>query len=312
MTATATAQRGCPPPGVFTGTPMQDYHEWDAASNSRLSRLMRSPAHLKAYLEAEPKDTDALRFGRAAHCAILEPDVFEDRYATASQCIARTKKGDRCSKSGTWPVQGGGAVCTTHLPEAGAGDLELDESVELLSEYDWTRCLGMRDAVAEARRAHGMLTGPGEVELSVRWDDAETGVPCKARWDRHSPELAGGAIVDLKTTRDASPLSFERAIFTFGYHRQGAFYLQSARARKLPARHYTIIAVEKEPPYGVGVYRLTEGAIQGGEDQIRPLLRRYAECLRTDTWPCYPDEVRDISLPAWAWNQLDEQVEDVA
>jgi hypothetical protein len=291
---------------------MGTYHEWEAASNSRLTHLMRSPAHLKAYMGAEHRDTPALAFGRAAHAAILEPDTFEDRYVTAGRCLAVTTKGTQCTKSGTWPTKGGGFVCSTHVYGAAYEPPEQANTVEVLSTDDHRHCLGMRDAVHRMKRAHGMLTGQGEVEMSIRWNDPETGVPCKARLDRHSPELAGGAIVDLKTTRNASPLDFERAIFSFGYHRQAAFYLMGAKAMRLPARHFSIIAVEKEPPYGVAIYRLTEGAVQGGEDQVRPLLRRYAECIKTDSWPCYPDEVRDISLPAYAWNQLSEQVEDVA
>ena len=37
------------------------------------------------------------------------------------------------------------------------------------------------------------------------------------------------------------------------------------------------------------------------------LLERYAECERSGEWPGYPDEVRDISIPEWAWYQMDDQ-----
>jgi hypothetical protein len=299
-----------PTPGVYPGTPMAEYHGWRAASNSSLTRLMRSPAHLKAYWEAEYRDTDALRLGRAIHTAVLEPDDFDDRYTVADMCQAQTQKGKACTNQGLFMHANIGWVCGVHAKNADEHLVPVNR--ETLTEGDRKMCLAIRDAVHATKRARGMLVGPGEVELSVLWDDKDSGALCKARWDRHSPELAGGTIVDLKTTTDASPLAFERTIFKYGYHRQGALYLMSAKARKLPARHYTIIAVEKEPPSGVGIYRLTEGAIQGGEDQVRPLLRRYHECVTNDEWPCYPDEVRDISLPAWAWNQLDEQVEDVA
>jgi hypothetical protein len=177
------------------------------------------------------------------------------------------------------------------------------------SEYD--ACLGMRGAVHATSRAKGMLVGPGDVEMSCVWTDRASGVLCKGRMDRHSPDLAGGAIVDLKTTKDASPLAFERAIFSYGYHRQAAMYLGGAKALGIAARHYVIIAVESAPPHGVGIYRLTEGAVQGGADQLRPLLALYArlqDIPRAEWWG-YPDEVRDISLPAYAWGQLDEQVE---
>src|SRR3954471_23326231 len=57
----------CPAPGVYPGTPMLDYHRWSAASNSRLTTLLRSPARLKAYLDEPDDDTNALIMGRPAH-----------------------------------------------------------------------------------------------------------------------------------------------------------------------------------------------------------------------------------------------------
>lgn len=299
-----------PEPGIYPGTPMDEYHAWEAASNSRLTKLMKSPQHLRAYLEAEHTDTPALSFGRAAHVAILEPDAFRSQYGTASQCIAKTKKGERCSKTGTWPIVGGGALCTTHLSE----EAEVDESIELLTDADFAACLAMRDSVHAMKRAGGMLAGDGDVELSIAWDDPTTGVRCKGRLDRLSLDLPGGVIVDLKTTNDASLLSFERSIFSFGYHRQAGMYLDGAKEVGITAKHYVILAVEKKPPYGVGVFRLTEGAIDGGRDQLRPLLGLYARIqdLPREDWWGYPDEVRDVSLPRYAWDQLDEQVEDAA
>lgn len=291
-------------PGVYPSVPMVEYHDWDAASNGRLNYFMRSPAHMKAYVENAQIETPAMMFGRAAHAAILEPDKFAAEYDAVSQCVAETKQGSRCKKNGKLFKAGDGPICSIHALELDGK--EVDESITLVPVDDYRNCLAMRDAIHRMTRANGLITGDGEIELSIRWDDPETGVPCKARWDRHSPSIAGGAIVDLKTTRDASPRTFERAIFQYGYHRQGAFYLRSAKAHGLPHQHYVIIAVEKEPPHGVCVYRLTEGAIDAGDCQLEPLLRRYAECLEADVWPCYPDEVQDIALPHWAWSQIEE------
>jgi hypothetical protein len=291
---------------------MSEYHgEWNCASNSRLSRLMRSPAHLKAYIEQDHEDTPALALGRAIHMAILEPDLFADTYTVADQCVAVTGKGARCTNGGTWPIKGGGFVCGVHAKTAAKNEVEIDQDTEVLSASDHAVCMGVRDSVRSLHAAGGLLESVQEVELSVVWDDAETGVRCKARWDGCARLVAGGTIIDIKTTRDASRMAFERSVFTYGYHRQGALYLQSAEAVEVPARHYAILAVEKEPPYAAAVYRLTEGAIDAGGEQIRPLMRRYAECLRTDEWPGYPDEVVDIALPHYAWRQIDDELAEL-
>lgn len=300
-----------PTPGVYPGVAMDEHHAWDAASQSRLSRLMRSPAHLRAYIEQPPTDTPALALGRAIHTAVLEPEKFDDLYTLAEQCMATTKAGHRCTNPGVWMHKTIGWVCGVHVKgnEAGIGGAQ----AAVLSPEDHAVCLGIRDSVAKSTTATGLITGPGQVELSMVWEDRDSGVLCKGRWDRHSPEVAGGAIVDLKTTVSALRRDFERSIFSFNYHAQGGFYLMGAEARRIPVRHYCIIATEKTPPYAVGVYRLTEGAIQAGQELIRPLLKLYAQLREQppEQWPGYPDEVQDISLPDWAWKVTDERIDEI-
>lgn len=310
METTTARTGGTPTPGVYPGTAMRAYHAWEAASNSRLTRLMRSPAHMKAYIEGPPAETEALRLGRAIHTAVLEPDHFGERYVTADQCMAITKEKKRCTNGGVWMHRDLGWVCGVHAKGHDDGVVTAP-AVEVLSADDQTLCLKIRDAVYRKDSARGLLTGAGEVELSMLWKDHATDVPCKARWDRHSPEIAGGSIVDLKTTKDASPRAFEKSIFDLGYHRQAGMYLMGARARKLPARHYTFVAVEKEPPFAVAVYRLSDGVVDAVRPQVETLLRRYAGCMESGRFPDYPDEVRDIFVPDWAWKVMDAQTEEI-
>lgn len=279
----------CPEPGVYPNTPMVAYQQWAAASNSRLTRLMRSPAHLKASLE-QPVDTTALIMGRAAHAAILEPAIFSKDYARHSGADRRGK----------------------------VGRDEWNELVDrfgdgyVLKQDDYDAALKMCDAVRAHAAASKLLASDGPhagVEFSIVYDApynaAGETTRFKARLDKFSSAIAGGVVVDVKTCRDASPREFERSIFSYGYHRQGAAYLDAARAVGLDAEHFVIIAVEKEPPYAVAVYRLTEGALDAGREQVRALLATYAMCEALGMWPAYPEDVRDVALPAYAWSQLD-------
>lgn len=294
-----------PEPGVYPEVPMASYHAWRAASNSRLTKLHRSPAHLQAYLQEPPADTIALTAGRAIHMAVLEPDLFTAQYVVAQQCEA-VKKGDkqRCRNTGVQRYLEHGWRCGVHA-EGGP----VDASLSVIDRGTHRMCLQIRDNVHAHGSAGGLVTGDGRNELTLVWRDAETELLCKARHDRHSPAIAGGAIVDVKSTTDARLSPFEKSIFIHGYHRQGALYLEGAAALDLPARHFVIIAVEKDPPYAVAVYRLTEGALEAGQEQIRQLLRRYAECMATNSWPAYPEEVTDIALPPWAWSVIDSELE---
>lgn len=294
-----------PGPGVYPGVSFPEYHGWNAASNSRLSILReQTPAHLKAELDA-PTDTIALRMGRAIHCAVLEPDSFPSRYVRAERCSA-TKKGDgkRCTNTGIFRVSGGW-VCGVH----GSEGLSL-EGITVIPADDYERCLKARDAVWANPSARALLSGDGQAELSLRWQDEETGLPLKARLDRLSPRIAGGAVVDLKKTKNASRSAFERVVWTYGYHVQGGLYTDGSEANNLDAEHFAIIAQEDFPPYATAVYRINEAALDAGREQVRPLIRLYAECVEKNEWPAYPTEVRDLALPDYAWSSIDRAREE--
>lgn len=307
----------CPEPGVYRGVGMEDYLAWGAASNSRLGRLVRSPAHMKAYLEEPPKETPALVLGRAIHAAVFEPEDFESTYRRAEQCVATTSRGAQCSRDGTWPLAGGGAVCTQH-----ASGFDLDEDAVTLSTSDHETCESVRAAIEAHPVAAGFLRASGDSEVSIVWDDPETGVRVKGRWDRYLPELPGvrgGTIMDLKTTRDASTKAFERSIVTYGYARQAALYLMGAKALGMDVSSYAILAAEKTPPYALAIYRITENTFgpipEPGEQafhmvrHVQALLARYGHCMATGDFPGYPPDVRDVSLPDWAWSELDRTTE---
>lgn len=276
-----------PPPGVYPDIPFATYLAWDAVSNSQLSKLARSPAHLKASWEEPDEDTTALRVGRAVHCAVLEPDRFIHDYTPFD--------GDRRTKDGK---------------AAYAAIIEAGQVALPASEY--TIATSIRDAIRAHPSAGPLFAGEGRHELSLIWDDPTTGVRCKARQDRHSPFLAGGAIVDLKSTQDAEPGAFARSMFTFGYHRQGAHYVDGAAACGLPAEHFVIVAAEKEAPFGISVFRLNEGAITAGREEVGALLARYQRCVESGEWPGYPAEVRDLTLPDWAWKASQNAVERIS
>jgi hypothetical protein len=250
----------------------------------------------------QPIDTAALSLGRAIHSAVLEPDDFAKRYLLAERCEAMKKTdGKRCSNMGIVYDGAQGWFCGVHGSTAQA-----DPTVTILTPDDYARTIKVRDSVF-AHRASKLLPQTGQRELSLAWTDETTGTLCKARFDGFSPAIAGGVVVDIKSTRDASPLAFERSIFSYGYHRQGALYLEGAKALGFAAEHFAIIAVEKEPPFAVAIYRLTEGALDAGAEQIRPLLARYAECIERDEWPGYSQDVQDIALPNYAWAQIDDE-----
>lgn len=286
--------------GIHLGVPAAEYHAWWAVSNSRLTTFKRSPAHLRWELEHPREQTDAMRLGTAAHTAVLEPHLFSHTYTVAEQCSATTKAGCQCSKGGSVRCDGRW-FCGQHVPAGASAD-----EITVLSLEEREQCAGMWASVHAHPTAAPLLALPGEVEASPVWEVADS-LACKARIDKLCQQH--GVVLDLKTTKDASPQGFQRTVFARGYHRQAAFYLDGLAALGVTVNDFVFIAVEKTAPYAVGVYRLTDEAVEAGRRELAALLARFREYLRRDYWPGYGDGILDISLPAWAWGQL-ETLED--
>ena len=269
-------------PGLYPRIPDDQYHRWPYAAQSILKILRdQTPAHAKQAMDHPSEPTPALRLGSAVHMAFLQPELFSSSYVSAPSVDRRTKEGKAAWES------------------------FIQENVgrTVLTAGEMAQCLAVRESVAAHPTARKLLEG--DAELSAIWQDSDTGVWCKGRFDKVSRGI--GAITDLKTTRDASPRSFTRSIWSYGYYIQAAHYLQGARALGIPAEFFTIIAVEKEPPYCVAVYHIRGEAVEAGLRELKPLLEIYAHCEESGVWPGFPPEAVEIDLPRYAYFELESE-----
>lgn len=187
----------------------------------------------------------------------------------------------------------------------------------VLSPDEWDQLHRMRDAVMAHPAASALLTGaPGWPELSVYWDDPDTGELCRCRPDFWR---ADGIIVDVKTTDDASPEGFAKSIANWRYHVQHPYYLDGinhalAQMGKPTCEHpasakaFVFLAVEKKAPYAVAVYMLDAASGQAGREEYRSDLDTYAHCVASGAWPGYGDKVQQIALPDWKLRRTLEAV----
>jgi exodeoxyribonuclease VIII len=172
----------------------------------------------------------------------------------------------------------------------------------VLSPEVWDQLHAMRDAVHNHPAAHALLTSvPGEAEKSVYWIDPTTGVLCRCRPDWWRDDYV---LVDVKTTDDASPEGFAKSMANWRYDVQAPYYMDGVKlATGRDVKAFVFIAVEKKPPYAVGVYVLDSASLELGRAQYQHDLRVYAECLANDNWPGYGDKIQTINMPAWHANK---------
>jgi exodeoxyribonuclease VIII len=261
-------------PGVHPDLPAETYHAVEALSASGIKKLLRSPAHyILERTQAKPP-TEAMRIGTAVHTLLLEPH-------RAAEIVEMPTFNSR-SKDGKAERQAW---------------LEANEGVQAFDSETFERV----HRAAEAARVHpaaAALLSEGRSEVSLMWSDAALGVPCKARVDWLRDD---GAMVDVKTTQDASADGFSKAIGAFQYHAQAAWYFHGAEhLLGATPTFWAFVAVETEPPFAVATYVLDAASIRAGMTLCSRALRVYAECLQSGQWPGYSEEVQPISAPRWS------------
>lgn len=255
-----------------------DYAAIPGMNWSTLKHIARSPKEFQWRLTHPEKPKAAYDFGRAFHCAILEPKVFPERYVAE-------------------PDFGDGRTKAAKLKRA-AWEAE-NKGREPISYGDMTAILAMAAAVREHKVAGKLLEGV-KAEQTITWTDAETGVRCKARLDM----LGKDFLADVKTSRDPAFRPFARDAADHLYHGQLAMYFDGAIANGLLSKHADapyIIVPEKSEPWDVAVYRMHRNLVLDvGRLFYRSLLRRWLDCTAANWWPGIAPELQILELPSWA------------
>lgn len=156
------------------------------------------------------------------------------------------------------------------------------ERVIAVTGAERDQVLGMAAALRADPEVAAMLDA-GTPEVSVFWQ--ERGAWCRGRFD-----LLGDVGDDYKTTDDASPRGFEKAMSTYGYHQQADFYLRGLRAIGHPAgdRPMRFICQEKSYPYLVQVHTCDELAMEVAAALNDRAIRVFAEGAASGEWAGYP------------------------
>jgi len=256
--------------------PNAEYHAHPAISKSGLDRINQSPAHYRSWLTEPRKETPALALGSAAHAYILERDSFFDRYAVSPDGIDRRTK------------DGKAAWAEFETQSAGKTVIKIEDLQQITA---------MAGRVWWHQSARELLS-EGRAEVSVFGNLWGVDVKCRPDWLRED-----GIVVDLKTTDDASPDAFPSSVAKWRYHVQAALYQDILALLGIKIKAFVFIAVEKNPPYAVGVYELDAASIEVGRELYQTNLATYKTCIETGQWPAYSPAIETIQLPRWAFQQ---------
>lgn len=279
------------PPGLYPNIPFDEYASWDAVNSHILNGFSRTPAHVYHQMtHGGPESTPAKDLGWFVHMAVLQPEQFATQVVIAPKAEKKTKVGKAIWAQ--FEAENAGKYVVTEETHAKATAM--------------AKSLMTNETAREFFEAN-----PGHNELSVLWVDKETGLLCKSRIDRVSLIGEWPIVGDLKSARNAGRRAIERAIYDYGYHIQGAHYLEGLEAlypvpAGNPFRRFLFFAIESEAPYLPAVYELDDAAIEEGKLLRRRYLQQWKECIESGNWPGYPQGVDYASLPSWAFKVFTE------
>ena len=260
-----------------------------------------SPAHLRAYLAGEIARTDSpdMRFGRAMHCMVLEPERFKDAFPVAGRCqqalASGERKGQPCGNTGSRLV-GGEWRCGTH----GKDGAEPSDFVTA-GEASRLEKLGKR---LKDSPANQFLARPGYSECVIQWN--QLGFTLKTRLDRMAVEPERITLIDLKKMQVGKG-SFEdcqKSCQNYSYQIASWFHLMGVRAAfgdAITVESYLLFA-EDDEPFGTHLLCVSDDDLEIADNQVVTRLGNYKRCLKSGQWWDYqiainPDK-RGI-LPAY-------------
>lgn len=264
-------------------------------SSSMLRKFADCPARWLAGLPDEK--TDAKDFGSLLDTRLLQPHLFDKRYAIKP----KTYRDEKTGEEKKW--NGNSNVCKRWLednkdfePVSAEDVADVDAAIERLAKDETAKRI--------------ILDAHKSVEIRGEWKDKATGltIPLKALLDivPHVGREHGRTLFDLKCIRSGNHRLFQRQIYQMGWHLQLAIYLDLYVAATGEDRcEAGFIAIENFSPFEPVRRMLSNAYLDLGRAQYKLALARYATCLKSGYWPGYdePEQFTIVSPEDWMLTQ---------
>jgi len=230
--------------GIVQNLPFEDYRQQSGLNQSTLKQwFSATPKKTTAY-----KNYQALQFGSAGHCLLLEPEMFPELYVRAPEGLnQRGKTGKK-----RW----------AEYEEQHPGKI-------LLRTGEWERLENIRK-VFEIHPQIKKLWKNGSAEVSLFWQDSEFALDCKARLDWFDADSA--IIVDLKFTNNIAKAGVQKPIQDF-YAVQASWYVRAVTQLTTKVPDFFFIFIEKYAPHLIRVCSVSAEDLKHGQQKIECAIK---------------------------------------
>ena len=259
--------------GIFTIDDKAYFQKVDAISNSSLSLIKESVLHFENAKLFAPEGKP-LVLGSAVHTLILEPHLFEERYAVEDFEGCHLNKNSNAYKDArrVW--------------------LESTEGKSILSEDDYRQVKKKADMVRALDEKVGLLQG-GIAEAAV-FSEFD-GIPVRSKLDYINFKYK--VIVDVKTT--ASVSKFRSSIKEYSYHRQQAFYKDILMNEVDDSSEWKFVFIVVDANM-VRYLQLDQRSEEEGRAEYTKLISEWKDYKKNG----HINLIKGTSLPEWYWRSI--------
>ena len=230
--------------GIVHNLPFREYQQRSGLNQSTLKKwFSASPKQHEGY-----RNLQAMQFGSAGHCLLLETDQFPKLYTRAPDGMRqRGKTGKK-----RW-----------------AEFAEQNPGKTVLSANEWERLQNIRK-VFQIHPQIQKLWKRGDSEVSLFWQDSEFRLDCKARLDWFDPD--SGTIVDLKFTNHIGKAVEQKHIQDF-YAVQANWYNRGVTQLCKIVPDFFFVFIEKYAPHLIRVVSVSAEDLKHGQQKIEYAIK---------------------------------------
>lgn len=263
----------------------QEYFALPGYSNSELGWFDVSPEYYRHMKDLGRGPSDAMMIGSAVHYLTFEPENFFNYMMVLDRnLMPEPSKDFRTKVNQEWRTN--------------QFIIAMERGVEIIDSDDFKKAKEMANKLLDVPESRDLIKYTrAKFESVLQW--VTDGVQFKGKTD----EISDLFVLDLKTSRDASPRAFKSTIFNEKYYRQLGMYADGDRIINdtMILKDCYIIAIESEPPYGVSVHKISTDYLELGIKEYRVLAAELEICKKNNVWPTYTHKCKEgielVELP---------------
>lgn len=271
------------------------YHNQDSApgtkgfavSSGSLRTFAQCPARFRSGYR--PPESAAKDYGSLLDCMVLTPELFVERYAVQPENY-ENEKGD------VKPWNNNAKVCRQWRKK--------HEGLEIVTASELATAKAAKSKLSEDSIISDWLAACDfQTWVAGEWKDEETDlvvpvrclIDCEPRPDTEFSKCLG----DLKTTRNAALIPWQRFCYQMGYYIQAAWDIDLYVAATEQDRNtWCWILQENYEPWQTARRMMSQDFLTLGRAEYRQAMSNYCQCLKSGVWPGYDDH--DEAVQGWS------------